>query len=75
MGNLYIPLFSFVCKIQGFTRRKRVLVLNLVEISTEFLIFIESLRAWTRPREHFLCYHMRNFGNLIGLEQWDFSLI
>ena len=70
-------------------RRKRVLVLNLVEISIEFLIFmsilfkitdhenlfVRSLRAWTRPREHLLYYYMRNFCNLIGLEQWDFSLI
>ena len=84
MGN-YSLRFNFVCKLQcfqGFLRRKRVLVLNLVEIFKEFLIFmsillkiIESLRAWTRPREHLLCYYMRNFCNLIGLEQWDFSLI
>ena len=70
MGN-YIILFNFVCKLkcfQGFIRRKRVLVLNLVEISIEFLIFmsillkitenlfVRSLRAWTRSREHFLYY-------------------
>ena len=70
MGN-YIILFNFVCKLQcfqGFMRRKRVLVLNLVEISIEFLIlmsillkiteklFVRSLRAWTRSREHFLYY-------------------
>ena len=44
------------------------MVLNLVEISIEFLIFmsillkitenlfVRSLRAWTRSREHFLYY-------------------
>ena len=72
MGD-YIILFNFVCKLkcfQGFIRRKRVLVLNLVEISIEFLIFmstllkitdhenlfVRSLRAWTRSREHLLYY-------------------
>ena len=27
------------------------------------------------PQSHVLYYYMRNFCNLIGLEQWSFSLI
>ena len=55
MVNNYIPRFNFVFKLQcfqGYLRQKinvhRVLVLNLVETSKEYLIFIDLKIPETR---------------------------
>ena len=44
-------------------------------IRTNFSLICFGLSLYSNQEFHSLYYYMRNFGSLIGLEQWYFSLI
>ena len=46
---------------------------SLVEVRLYELVLQQ--RSIKKEQLNFLCYYMRNFCNLIGLEQWCFSVI